>query len=205
MLAKRRVNLHHLGYRDGGTTQMIKRSVLAVALVFAIGFIGMPAASAQDADDPAAVEEGREIYANSCSGCHGDDGTGSASGRPLTDIASQESDRNVHITSVTEGKGGMPPFGSKLSEEEIDAVISFVRLEFVEAEAESADEPADDEADEDDDARADNATADDAPAALAETGVESFQLVTIGVALILAGAMFLSVTRRDDLVVADEV
>jgi|GEM_PF-736489 len=178
---------------------MIKRSICAVALMLAVAFVGMPAASAQDADDPDAVEAGGEVYVNNCSGCHGSDGTGTENGRGLIGIASQEDDRNVHITSVSEGKGGMPGFGSRLSEEEIDAVISFVRLEFVETTAESADE--DDEAD---DAAA-SASDDAAPQALAKTGVESFQLVTIGVALILAGAMFLNVTgRRDDLVLVDE-
>lgn len=184
---------------------MMKRVLTALALMMAlVGFIGMPAASAQDADDPDAVEDGREVYANTCSGCHGDDGTGSSTGRSLIGIASQEEDRSVHITSVTDGKGGMPAFGSRLSEEEVDAVVSFVRLEFVEATAESADEPADDDAEAEDDAAASD---DAAPATLAETGVESFQLVTIGVAMILAGLMFLSVTdRRDDLVVVvDEV
>lgn len=177
---------------------MMKRGLVALLLAMSLaGFVAMPSASAQADDDPAAVEEGREIFANNCSGCHGSDGTGSATGRPLIGIASQEEDRSVHIASVTNGKGGMPPYDEKLSEEEIDAVISFVRLTFVEDAGDEA--AADDAADDADDADDDAAAEEDAqPEALAETGVESYQLTTIGVALILAGAMFLTVTRRDE-------
>jgi len=189
---------------------MMKRALIALLLMVSMaGLMSMPSASAQDADDPADVEAGREVYASSCSGCHGPDGTGSDSGRALTDIASQEADRTVHITSVSDGKGGMPGFGSRLSEDEIDAVVSFVRLEFAAATAESSDDEAEDEADADDEAddaaSDDDAAAADAPAALAETGVESFQLVTVGVALILAGAMFLSARREEDDLIIDEI
>lgn len=149
--------------------------------------VGGSTASAQGADDPARVDAGQTVFENNCSGCHGADGSGSATGRPLVGIAS-ENDRDVHIASVADGKGRMPAFGSRLTEEEVADVVSFLRLTFV------ADEGA---ADDDD---ADEAAADDAPAApaLAKTGVESLQVVIIGIAMVLAGLMVLGTGRRSE-------
>lgn len=120
------------------------------------------------------------VYETNCASCHTSEGVGSAAGRPLTDIALQEPDRSVHIDSVTNGRGGMPAFGAALSEEEIDSVVSYVRLTFVSAQAE---EPAEEE-----------------PAVeeeeLASTGVESGMLVVAGIGLGVAGLMLVSTRRR---------
>lgn len=101
---------------------------LALAAVFTV--FGSAAVTAQGADDPAQVEAGQEVYANSCAGCHGAEGEGTDNGRPLTDIASQQPDRSVHVASVTDGKGGMPPFAAALTADEIDASVTYVRLTF---------------------------------------------------------------------------
>jgi len=77
-------------------------------------------AQAQGADDAGQVEAGQAVYAASCAGCHGDDGTGVAGqGRPLIGIASQ-GDRETHVASITGGKGGMPAFGPRISVDEIN-------------------------------------------------------------------------------------
>lgn len=132
--------------------------------------VGAPGqAQAQGADDPAQVEAGQAIYEMSCAGCHGDDGTGvTGRGRPLIGIASQ-GDRATHVASVTDGKGGMPAFGERLSSDEIDQAISYVRLSFVD-EAAATEE-------------------------LARTGVETTGLAIAGVAM-LAGGMQLVVWSR---------
>lgn len=101
-------------------------------VVLAAGFtvFGAAAVTAQGADDPAQLDAGQEVYTNSCAGCHGADGEGTENGRPLTDIASQQPDRAVHVAAVTDGKGGMPPFAAALTTEEIDASVTYVRLTF---------------------------------------------------------------------------
>ena len=88
-------------------------------------------AAAQDADDPALIEEGAVLYGTNCAGCHGPDGEGTGFGRSLVGVAAQEPDRGVHVASVANGIRNMPEFASSLSEDEIDAVVSFVRLSFV--------------------------------------------------------------------------
>ncbi len=103
----------------------------ATPIILVVGFFGAGTASAQDpTDDPAQIEAGGAVYAASCAGCHGAEGEGADAGRPLTDIAAQEPDRSVHVASVTNGKGGMPAFADRLSADEIDSAISYVRLSF---------------------------------------------------------------------------
>lgn len=92
-------------------------------------------------DNPDRVEEGKVVFEANCARCHGADGAGTNFGRPLTDIAVQQPDRNVHITSVTDGLRNMPALGGDLSEEEIDDAISYVRLTFVSEIAAEEEEP----------------------------------------------------------------
>lgn len=108
----------------------VGRRLAPIVLAAAFTVFGSAAVTAQSADDPAKVDAGAEVYATSCAGCHGADGEGSNSGPSLVDIASAQPDRTIHIASVTDGKGGMPPFGTALSEEEIDSAVTYVRLTF---------------------------------------------------------------------------
>lgn len=105
---------------------------LTIAFTMAIGLMGLTSASAQDAaDDPAQLDAGKILFETNCATCHGLDGTGSDTGRNLTDIAIQQPDRSVHIASVTDGKGIMPAWGGRLTPDEIDAAVAYVRLTFV--------------------------------------------------------------------------
>lgn len=153
-----------------------RKHLLILAAVFSVFAmtLGMQGAVAQsDVDDPAQLGAGRVVFESNCSGCHGVDGTGSATGRNLIGIAEQEPDRSVHITSVTEGKGNMPAWGPQLSEEEIDAAVSYVRLTFV------AQEP---------------------DAELAVTGSTTMPLAIIGLSMLLSGTLiYVLLGRRDDM------
>ncbi len=157
---------------------MIKLSVLlaaAMALVLTFGTAG----AQESTDDPAQVEAGMAIFEANCASCHSSDGTGSAVGRPLIDVA-LEADRSVHITSVTEGKGGMPAFGSVLEADEIESVLSYVRLGFVSEAAAQEDPPAEEEPAEE----------------LADTGAESAPMAIAAIAVVAAGAMLVTTARR---------
>lgn len=119
------------------------RPVRLLAQVFGLTLVlsltGIATVGAQGSvDDPAQVEAGMAVFETNCAGCHGADGTGSNQGRPLTDIATQEPDRSVHIASVTDGKGSMPAFGERLEADEIDAAVSYVRLTFATAQDDGA-------------------------------------------------------------------
>lgn len=179
---------------------MGKRQTLAVmgaVVALAVGLLGISTAGAQSAEDSIEqLEAGQAVYESSCAGCHGIDGEGSPAGRPLTSIANQEPDRSVHFASVKDGKGNMPAFGERLSDDEIDSAISYLRLSFVGVEAQSgaADDSGDDSSD-DDEAAAETTDA-GGPEELAVTGATSGLLTVIGVSLIAAGVVVLRMRRR---------
>lgn len=74
------------------------------------------------------------IYGRRCASCHGKDGRANTfkgklrSARNLTGPQWQEdvSDERI-FNSITNGRGKMPSFGKKLSEAEINSLVSYVR------------------------------------------------------------------------------
>lgn len=80
--------------------------------------------------DPALAETGRELYADNCASCHGDDGKGDREfGAPnLADsIALYGSDRAALKTQIHKPKHGvMPPWGDKLTEAGVKQLAIYV-------------------------------------------------------------------------------
>jgi mono/diheme cytochrome c family protein len=77
-----------------------------------------------EGDDGGGEADGAAIFAQRCASCHGDDG-GGGSGPNLQDNDNADGVADV----VTNGRGGMPSFEGRLSEEEIQAVATFVAEE----------------------------------------------------------------------------
>lgn len=119
--------------RNGGLAGAAGVGLLSVLLML-VAFTATPA-GAQDADEAGDLGQGMEVFNASCSSCHQADGSGSAAGRSLIDIVIEQPDRSVHITSVTDGKGNMPGYDGRLTVDEIDAAVSYLRLTFVSEEA----------------------------------------------------------------------
>ena len=73
----------------------------------------------------ATAASGKEIFTTNCGGCHtlADAGTSGAIGPNLDDAAP---DAATVKAIVRGGGGGMPAFGDKLSNAEIDAVAAYV-------------------------------------------------------------------------------
>jgi mono/diheme cytochrome c family protein len=75
-----------------------------------------------------------ELYAKQCASCHGKDGRAKTikgklkHARNLTDAEWQEkvSDERI-FNSIHNGKEKMPAFGKKLSQEQIEALVTYVR------------------------------------------------------------------------------
>ena len=69
---------------------------------------------------------GRDVWSQSCSRCHGNDG-GGGSGPKLSDGKATEtfSDPADMGQLVLDGKGAMPSFSGKLSESEVAAVVRY--------------------------------------------------------------------------------
>jgi cytochrome c6 len=75
-----------------------------------------------------------ELYAKNCASCHGRDGRGKTLKGKLKharDLANSEWQVNVSderlFNSIMNGKGKMPAYGKKLAEQEIDALVAYVR------------------------------------------------------------------------------
>jgi mono/diheme cytochrome c family protein len=81
-----------------------------------------PVGGEEASGDPAA---GKTVFAENCAGCHGEDGLGGAGGPDLTTMPLAQTEEGA-VQQVTNGGGGMPPFGEQLSEEEITNVAAFV-------------------------------------------------------------------------------
>lgn len=91
---------------------------------------------------PAWAADGARIYRQYCSVCHGDKGNGDSRARgsmrpPPRDFtapkAAVELDRARMLTSVREGRPGtaMSPWKTQLSEEEVAAVVDYIRQRFM--------------------------------------------------------------------------
>ena len=81
-----------------------------------------------------AVASGRSVYASNCARCHGADGTGHTTmgemtqARDLTDAAWQSDVTDERIfNSISNGKGKMPSFKKKLTTEQIESLVAYVR------------------------------------------------------------------------------
>jgi cytochrome c6 len=101
------------------------QTFVLIALV-AVGISGASPTTAQDAPNGAA------IFKSKCVTCHGADGSGTAVGKSLkvadlrSDAVQKKSDAEL-IQSVSDGKGNMPGFKGNITDEEIQAAVTFVR------------------------------------------------------------------------------
>lgn len=77
---------------------------------------------------PAVSAAGQELYDNRCAGCHGAEGQGSI-GPALGNGEATKNFPNAadEVKVIVTGRGGMPSFGSRLSAEEIRAIVDYTR------------------------------------------------------------------------------
>jgi mono/diheme cytochrome c family protein len=102
----------------------------ACLILFLITALGVLASRTRGADTKSATQ----LYSKNCASCHGGDGRAKTfkaklnHARNISDPEWQErvSDERI-FNSVMNGKGKMPAFGKKLSEQEIDALVTYVR------------------------------------------------------------------------------
>lgn len=109
---------------------LVPAACLAVSLLVAACSQGdAPEVPAADGGEPDPVlVEGREVWSDSCARCHGADGSG-GSGVKLSEGRAEELHPEVAtmVDVVREGKGAMPSFGGSLDDDEIEAVVRYVR------------------------------------------------------------------------------
>lgn len=79
-----------------------------------------------------AEASGEELFANVCQGCHMPDGGGSTGAGNYPALAKDRSleARAYPVHVVVRGQRAMPPFGSMMSDDQVAAVVNYVRTHF---------------------------------------------------------------------------
>lgn len=118
------------------STRLMKNLFLLVFFAIAVG--GVIAASSTNGrplkPGSVSVRSAAELYSKTCASCHGKDGrakTFKAKLNHARNLADPEwqgrvSDERL-FNSIMNGKGKMPAYGKKFSQQEIDSLVSYVR------------------------------------------------------------------------------
>jgi mono/diheme cytochrome c family protein len=110
---------------------------LLAALSFAT-LAGLPGAYADSAGatfsqgDKFTEKTGEELYRNVCQACHLDKGQGAVGAGHYPALAKNENLEagGYPVTVVVHGLNGMPPVGQMMSDEQVAAVVNYVRTHF---------------------------------------------------------------------------
>jgi mono/diheme cytochrome c family protein len=107
------------------------------ALLLGIGFLfpGLGAyGKVGDENSSASARSAAELYEKNCASCHGKDGRSKTlkgrfrGARDLSDPEWQSSVSDERIfNSIINGRGKMPSFGKKVSEAEVESLVTYVR------------------------------------------------------------------------------
>jgi mono/diheme cytochrome c family protein len=101
--------------------------ILAIALLAGTPVVQASISSAAMAADANSAQEGKGIYSDNCSSCHGDQLRNTSGGVTfdLRKLKPDEHDRFVH--SVLNGKNDMPPWQGVLEPDQIDDIWAYIR------------------------------------------------------------------------------
>jgi mono/diheme cytochrome c family protein len=75
---------------------------------------------------------GEELFNNVCRGCHMSDGTGASGAATYPSLAKNQNlqSSGYPITLVVRGQRAMPPFGDMMNDDQVAAVVNYVRTHF---------------------------------------------------------------------------
>lgn len=102
--------------------------VAMLALTAVSPALSQPFTSAQRLTE----QDGEAIYKNVCQGCHMPDARGAVGAGAYPALAGNAklSSAGYPAEIVVAGQGGMPPFGKLLTDDQIVAVVGYVRTHF---------------------------------------------------------------------------
>jgi mono/diheme cytochrome c family protein len=106
-----------------------------IAIVLALSSCATPAAqdaaggnqqTGSSAPSPGSGEDAAALFqANRCISCHGADRQGGVGPALLPDRLTKPA--ADYISTITDGKGGMPAFGNRLTPEQIQAIVNWLQ------------------------------------------------------------------------------
>jgi mono/diheme cytochrome c family protein len=119
-----------------------RRASLAIAISAALSLLSFTAyaqGTGPSATEPALSQgfrffemSGKELFANVCQGCHMSDAKGATGAGTYPSLAAdrklEASGYPLHI--VVNGQRGMPPFGAMMSDDQLAAVVNYLRTHF---------------------------------------------------------------------------
>lgn len=77
---------------------------------------------------PAVAQDAAATYKAKCAMCHGADGKGGKMGTRDFGSAEVKAETDAQLTEIiTKGKGKMPAYGGKLTDDEIKGLVTYVR------------------------------------------------------------------------------
>ena len=120
---------------------MISHSARPLGLIVAMSFVTALAASGALADSAGATfsagnkfteQTGEALYANVCQACHMDQAQGAIGAGRYPALAKDENleAAGFPVTLVLHGQNAMPPVGQMMSDEQVAAVVNYVRTNF---------------------------------------------------------------------------
>ncbi|HEY6255626.1 MAG TPA: cytochrome c [Xanthobacteraceae bacterium] len=117
---------------------MCPRLRIAAAAALAASLLAVSTASAQSPDgrfgNPArfVASSGEGLYADICQGCHMPGGVGAVGAGAYPALAGDQklASAGYGLTLVIRGQKGMPAFGGLLTDEQVAAVVNYVRSHF---------------------------------------------------------------------------
>ena len=115
--------------QDKTERHVIVTSAMLLALFVVLTFLVVSLTEAKPVPDNAATSA---TFRTKCAMCHGPDGAGSTVGKSMNvpDLRSPDVQKVPDaqlVQIISDGKGGMPPFKSSLSEDQIHSLVSYVR------------------------------------------------------------------------------
>jgi mono/diheme cytochrome c family protein len=77
-------------------------------------------------------QSGEQLFANVCQGCHMGDAKGAAGAGSYPSLAGNANliAGGYPVTVVVRGQRAMPPFGAMMSDDQVAAVVNYVRTHF---------------------------------------------------------------------------
>jgi len=118
------------------------RIAFAVAMSAAFLLLSFPAyaqGTGPSASEPAlsagfrfTENSGEQLFANVCQGCHMSDGKGATGAGTYPSLAGNGNLEagGYPVSIVVNGQRGMPPFGTMMSDDQVAAVVNYVRTHF---------------------------------------------------------------------------
>ncbi len=117
---------------NGNSSMPIRYALVALSLTAAVVALASPASAQRMGFRGYTEQSGKEVYGAICQGCHMSDGKGAqgAGVYPSLTANPKMAAKSYPALVIVRGQKAMPEFGSGLTDEQVAAVVNYIRTEF---------------------------------------------------------------------------